>query len=125
MNKFFAGLFLVFVSLFSFGQSAPSVKNDTLSICLGHIDTIAVLNNDSDADGDSIFIKQVLLQPQHGTVVQLGNEFAYTPNVGYIGSIKFIFRCATIVRSINVYIRVFSAECGHLYSCELCSNWQK
>ena len=47
MNKFFAGLFLVFVSLFSFGQSAPIVKNDTLSICLGRIDTIDVLSNDS------------------------------------------------------------------------------
>ncbi len=92
MNKFFAGLVLVFVSLFTYGQNAPTVKNDTLSICLGHIGTIAVLNNDSDTDGDSIFVKQILLQPQHGVVVQLGNTFSYTPNVGYIGLDKVYFQ---------------------------------
>jgi len=132
MNKFFAGLFLVFVSLFSFGQSAPTVKNDTLSICLGHIDTIAVLNNDSDADGDSIFIKQVLLQPQHGTVVQLGNLFAYTPNVGYIGLDKVYFQVCDnsafnqctyefLVLNVDTCIPVNYAPLGKNDTATLCS----
>jgi parallel beta-helix repeat protein len=53
--------------------------------------TVAVLNNDSDPDGDSVTVAGVT-QPSNGTAAANANgTITYTPNPGFNGSDEFIY----------------------------------
>ena len=58
------------------------VKNSTLSI----VDSLGILSNDSDVDGDSIYAT-LLDSTKHGSLVlAAGGGFTYTPEQDYIGT---------------------------------------
>ena len=60
------------------------VKNSTLEIS----DSLGILSNDSDVDGDSIFAN--LQTPQNRSIdLTDGGGFTYKPNQDYIGTDMF------------------------------------
>jgi outer membrane protein OmpA-like peptidoglycan-associated protein len=72
-------------------QHAPVAQDDNAVVPLDSIDNpIAVLANDSDADGDALTITAVST-PAHGTAVTAGSGVAYTPATGYLGSDSFTY----------------------------------
>jgi len=76
--------------------------------------TISVLPNDSDPDGDEIYVCGEFSQPDNGVVVQQGNEFIYTPNPGFSGTDSFIYQiCDGNGGSdyATVYITVEAQDC--------------
>ena len=61
------------------------VKNSTLTV----VDSLGILSNDSDVDGDSIFAN-LLDSTKNGSVdLQVGGGFTYVPNQDYLGSDMF------------------------------------
>lgn len=55
--------------------------------------TIAVLANDSDADGDPLSVSAIS-QPAHGTVVNNGADVTYTPAGNYCGPDSFAYQAS-------------------------------
>lgn len=53
--------------------------------------TIAVKNNDSDVDGDTLTLS-IVSQPDSGTAVLAGNNITYTPNPNFSGRDTFYYR---------------------------------
>ena len=52
--------------------------------------TVAVLENDSDADGDSLSVASIVLEPLNGTVeINNDDSITYTPNDGFSGNDNF------------------------------------
>ena len=61
------------------------VKNSTLTV----VDSLGILSNDTDVDGDSIFAN-LLDSTKNGSVdLQVGGGFTYVPNQDYLGSDMF------------------------------------
>ena len=72
-------------------QHAPVAQDDTVSVQVDSVDnTIAVLANDSDPDGDTLTITTVSA-PAHGTAVNAGTSVSYTPTAGYLGGDSFTY----------------------------------
>ncbi len=67
---------------------APIANNDTATTSFDTSVTIRPLNNDTDADGDSLSISSVT-NPSNGTAVISGNTIRYTPDTGYSGNDSF------------------------------------
>jgi uncharacterized repeat protein (TIGR01451 family) len=72
-------------------NSAPVAHNDTAT-AVGGTAQIAVLNNDTDPDGDPLSVS-IATGPAHGTVVVNGNNtVTYTANAGATGSDTFTYQ---------------------------------
>lgn len=70
-------------------NQAPVASNDNLTILRNSSAVlIDVLNNDSDSEGDTLTIIDVM-QPANGSVVNNGTSITYTPNAGFIGTDTF------------------------------------
>jgi uncharacterized repeat protein (TIGR01451 family)/fimbrial isopeptide formation D2 family protein len=66
-------------------NKAPLAQDDSVSITVNQSVTVEVLNNDSDPDGDVLFI--VSATAQNGTVqINSDSTLTYTPNNGYAGT---------------------------------------
>ncbi|SMF94270.1 CshA-type fibril repeat-containing protein [Methylomagnum ishizawai] len=75
-------------------DSAVTGQNQTVSI--------DVLANDSDPQGDFIFVSNVS-DPSHGRlVVGLDDTIIYTPDTGYIGKDSFLYRVSDSLGHTNV-----------------------
>ncbi len=83
---------LIALSGFTFGQNIPQLKNDTVAVCLGKTATIAVLANDVDLDGDSLYIDSIFISSQNGAVSHDGVDMYYTPNASFVGRDKVYFK---------------------------------
>jgi len=68
----------------------PVAQDDQVSLDQDSQVIIAVLDNDSDPDGDPLAIAAVT-QPEHGQVVINGDQLVYTPDSGYSGSDSFSY----------------------------------
>lgn len=68
----------------------PQAVNDSAETPQGSAVTIAVLDNDSDADGDSLSISG-FTQPASGSVTQSGSQLVYTPAAGFNGPDSFSY----------------------------------
>ncbi len=68
----------------------PRAENDTAATNEDDDATIAVLTNDSDAEGDTLSITAVS-DPSHGTAVISGTNIVYTPIKDYNGSDSFTY----------------------------------
>jgi hypothetical protein len=77
----------------SVGNTAPIANNDTASISKNTSINIAVLDNDSDADNDTLSIKSVDTHSAHnGTIVKNSdNTIRYTPALNFVGSDTFTY----------------------------------
>lgn len=72
----------------------PVAVDDTakLFVCAGEGIDIPVLLNDSDPDGDSIYVSGILGAPFHGTVrVNADGTITYVPGSGFIGIDTFSY----------------------------------
>ena len=71
-------------------NTPPEAGDDTASINAGETANIAVLANDTDADGDPLTITGVT-DPSDGTVVVDGDDITYTPDDGFVGTDSFTY----------------------------------
>ncbi|UAA38206.1 tandem-95 repeat protein [Paraneptunicella aestuarii] len=71
-------------------NDAPIAKNDSHSVNEDGSRTVNVLGNDSDPDGDSIYVSSVG-SPSHGSAVKSGSNVVYTPSSNYCGSDSFSY----------------------------------
>ncbi|APF18504.1 peptidase S8 and S53 subtilisin kexin sedolisin [Caldithrix abyssi DSM 13497] len=69
----------------------PVAMADTSSLAEDDSVKIAVLNNDSDPDGDPLQLS-VLTSPQNGSVTQLGDTLRYVANQDFFGSDSFQYK---------------------------------
>ncbi|MFC5522003.1 Ig-like domain-containing protein [Polaromonas jejuensis] len=69
---------------------APVANADSASVAVGSSVTIAVLANDTDANGDALTITGVT-QGSRGTVTIVGSSVRYTPNAGPAGTDTFTY----------------------------------
>ncbi len=74
-------------------NNPPTAINDNESTDEDTPITITVLTNDSDPDGDDIFICNTATDAiaSNGTVVQTTTGFIYTPNPGFTGTDSFTY----------------------------------
>ncbi|MFO7648448.1 Ig-like domain-containing protein [Halomonas campaniensis] len=73
-------------------NNAPLANDDTASTDQGLAVQIAVLENDSDPDGDPLTVGAVT-RPNNGSVtVNADGTLTYTPDFGFIGSDSFTYR---------------------------------
>ena len=73
------------------GNAAPIATNDAASTNRNTAATIAVLANDTDADGDALSVMAVTA-PAHGTAVANANgTVLYTPAASYTGGDSFTY----------------------------------
>ncbi|MBN1910231.1 MAG: tandem-95 repeat protein [Pirellulales bacterium] len=80
------------------GNDAPVATDDSYSTDEDTILTIGiadgVLNNDSDADNDTI-TADLVQQPDHGSVaLEDDGSFTYTPEANYSGTVTFTYRAS-------------------------------
>jgi PKD repeat protein len=71
-------------------NTPPVAENDTAPTAMEAEVNIAVLDNDSDADGDSLAVTGVT-DPANGTVFHNGITVTYTPNACFTGTDSFIY----------------------------------
>lgn len=73
-------------------NNAPVANNDTTMTDKGIAVTVAVLGNDTDADGDSLLVTGVT-QGANGSVVidAVSKNPVYTPNPGFVGNDTFTY----------------------------------
>ncbi|MBE0489550.1 MAG: tandem-95 repeat protein [Halomonas sp.] len=73
-------------------NNAPLASDDTASTTQGLAVQIAVLENDSDPDGDPLTVGAATL-PGNGSVsINADGTITYTPDAGFIGSDSFTYR---------------------------------
>ena len=86
-----AGTAQVIVSVGASSQNAvPVARDDSVSTQRGTVIDVAVLANDSDADGDSLAVTGVSA-PANGTAVVMGARVRYTPNASFTGTDRFSY----------------------------------
>ena len=80
-----------------------------------------MLDNDSDADGDSLSIDSIVTYPQHGTVKRVGSRVKYTPDSGYSGNDSFTYRAsdgkdASNIATVNITINKKEDNSGNFWN---------
>ncbi len=68
----------------------PEAHDDSVTTAEGAAIEIAVLNNDTDAEGDVLSVVGVT-QPANGVVTHDGTRVTYTPNAGFDGQDSFTY----------------------------------
>jgi hypothetical protein len=69
---------------------APDAVNDSAATTSGQSVTVDVLANDSDPDGDPIFVSSVT-QPASGSTTTDGQSVTYSPDSGFSGDDTFFY----------------------------------
>jgi hypothetical protein len=70
----------------------PEAQNDSATTEEDTAVTIAVLDNDSDPDGDDLEVDRIANAPDHGTAVIVSNtRIRYTPDENYFGGDSFTY----------------------------------
>jgi hypothetical protein len=87
---------------------APVANLDAVTLLSGATVTIAVLANDTDANGDMLTLSSVTA-PAHGTTTRVGNTVVYTANAAYVGPDTFTYvvndgHGATAIGTVNVTV---------------------
>jgi hypothetical protein len=71
-------------------NTTPVAKDDSASVDSGNSVSIAVLSNDTDAEGDKLSISE-FTQGTHGIVAQDGDALTYQPEAGFTGTDTFTY----------------------------------
>ena len=80
----------VFVITVTGANDPPVAVDDSATTPEGAAVTISVLDNDSDADGDTLTVGSVT-QGTHGSVVNNGGDVTYNPDSGFSGTDSFTY----------------------------------
>lgn len=72
-------------------NTAPIAGSDIADVSNNNSVTINVLENDSDADGDTLVIQEISTDPANGSAVVDGDSIIYTPNDFYAGEDSFSY----------------------------------
>jgi uncharacterized repeat protein (TIGR01451 family) len=94
------------------GNTAPIAVHDTLSTTVGMPVTIAVLANDSDANGDSLAVTLVTPSSAGTVVINADQTLTFTPSSTFTGSTSFTYRANDGSSESNlatVFVQVNSA----------------
>ncbi|HNQ90946.1 MAG TPA: Ig-like domain-containing protein [Verrucomicrobiota bacterium] len=84
----------VTVQVVAIGNTAPVAASDSAATTAGMPVTIAVLANDSDADGDALAVS-ALGAPANGTVaLNADGTVTYTPVTGFVGTDTFTYQAS-------------------------------
>jgi hypothetical protein len=90
-------------------NNMPQAADDTANTRESTEVTIAVLDNDSDPDGDLLNLSS-LGQPNHGTTRQAadGNSIIYTPARGFTGEDSFVYAVSdgSLIATAQVFVTV-------------------
>lgn len=93
MKKLYLTFWVILIAKFLSANNAPVLKDDTLAICKNSfINILSPLSNDSDPNGDSIFIAQIIYSPTHGVYSFNASQLIYTPDTNFIGTDKFYIK---------------------------------
>lgn len=92
MKKLLVLVNLIFLGFYANAQTPPTVRNDSVRVCTGAIDTIDVLANDIDLDGDSLYISNILINSVNGSLGRSNNKFVYQSDPGFRGTDFVYFR---------------------------------
>ena len=71
-------------------ESPPIANNNNVTTSINTPVTVDATANDVETDGDAFSIES-FTQGQNGTVTQVGNNFIYTPNTGFVGNDFFTY----------------------------------
>ncbi|HML68752.1 MAG TPA: Ig-like domain-containing protein [Clostridia bacterium] len=72
-------------------NDVPVAVNDTLSVDEDGALTLSLLGNDSDPDGDTIWLSSISA-PAHGYIERTGNTYTYYPYANWSGSETLTYR---------------------------------
>lgn len=114
-----AGTFTFTVSSIN---DAPIAVDDSVDVARDGSALIAVLTNDTDADGDPLQVVRVM-PPLHGWAEIVGNQVKYVPSIGYYGSDTITYLIEDShggATSAQIHINVLNAppraDAGGVYS---------
>jgi len=107
-------------------NTPPTAVDDQATVYVNSANnTIDVLKNDYDEDGDAISIDSITSQPTSGLATISGNAILYTPNEGFNGTDSFEYKITdgnggydTAIVTISVIekmIVIVKPSAGHLY----------
>jgi PKD repeat protein len=96
-------------------NSDPEAVNDSVATAEDTSVNINVLANDTDADGDSLFVTSVT-QGASGTVGLNGdNTVTYTPNTNFNGSDSFTYEISDGIATATANVNVTVTEATKIY----------
>ncbi len=86
-------------------DTPPEIQDDE-AVTVENTDVvIAVLSNDRDAEGDSLTIKNVD-KPTNGSATTDGITVTYTPDKGFVGTDRFMYRVSDGVKTGKAFVAV-------------------
>jgi hypothetical protein len=122
-------------TLFVLGGTAPVANNDSAEVDENEAATspknsvlVDVLNNDTDADGDSLTVAGVASAPAHGSAAVESNKIRYTPADGFVGVDSFTYRASDGLFDSNaatVMVRVCSGTTEVLAAGDVAANFTR
>jgi subtilisin family serine protease len=91
---------------------APSAADDQVRVPENGSVRIAVLQNDSDPDGDSLTLLEIAEAPLHGNARIDGDRIVYTPDSGFTGSdtLRYTLSDGEANASASVTIEVYASQ---------------
>jgi Bacterial Ig domain len=122
-------------TLFVLGGTAPVANDDSAEVDRNDVTTspknsvlVDVLNNDTDADNDSLTVAGVASAPAHGTAAVESNKIRYTPADGFVGVDSFTYRASDGLFDSNaatVTVRVCSGTTEVLAAGDVTANFTR
>ncbi|MBS1686530.1 MAG: tandem-95 repeat protein [Bacteroidetes bacterium] len=88
----------------------PLAAQDTISTNMNTAVNVAVTLNDEEPDHDSTTLA-IVTPPVHGTAVQVGNTYTYTPTPGYAGDDTFYYRVCDVMNPAATYCSPYTPLC--------------
>ncbi|MBD3668371.1 MAG: tandem-95 repeat protein [Kangiella sp.] len=82
-------------------NSVPVANDDSYTVAKNIQTQLFVLENDTDADGDNLYITEVS-SPTNGTVTNYGNSIVYEPSSNYEGKDTFTYTIVDVDKDTNI-----------------------
>jgi hypothetical protein len=88
----------------------PLAEQDTTSTYMNTSVNVSVTTNDFEPDNDSTTLA-IVTPPIHGTALQVGNSYTYTPTPGYAGDDTFYYRVCDVMNPTATYCATYTQQC--------------
>ena len=77
-------------------NTTPVAEDDQATTTEDNAINIDVLANDSDDDGDAVYVTGITQNPSHGSVSIDDGQITYTPALGFVGTDEFVYEACDI-----------------------------